>query len=271
MPLPVIALAAVPKRRRATLDLAVAIETRGFAGIYCASFGDALALSQGVASVTVHISFGTSISISTCASGRLRTVRRVHPGDLRRAVSVGHRRQPRSDACSHRDRGGSATRRHVGVRRGAPRGAAGWRAAAHRARHTAHEDGGFVWRNWRRPRLRQRRAIARSRADAPRRTNLDRLTCSCDPEHRVCDLPADTHRTAHDRSVGGGTAKGSSCEKCVRKSYTAGRGGPHSGSSLPLSSLRLAPVSSPGARRLIRSFRPAPGPMFPGRATPDTR
>ncbi len=34
--LPALALAAVPKRRRATLDLAREIERRGFAGIHCA-------------------------------------------------------------------------------------------------------------------------------------------------------------------------------------------------------------------------------------------
>ena len=61
IPLPAVALAAVPKRRAATLELAVEIEERGFAGIYCASFGDALGLSQAVAHVTERIPFGTSI------------------------------------------------------------------------------------------------------------------------------------------------------------------------------------------------------------------
>jgi len=60
--LPAVALAAVPKRRRATLDLAREIETRGFAGIYCASFGDAMGLSHSIAHVTEHIPFGTSIA-----------------------------------------------------------------------------------------------------------------------------------------------------------------------------------------------------------------
>ena len=61
IPLPAVALAAVPKRRAATLELAVEIEDRGFAGIYCASFGDAMGLSQAVAHVTNRIPFGTSI------------------------------------------------------------------------------------------------------------------------------------------------------------------------------------------------------------------
>jgi len=62
IPMPAVALAAVPKRRRATLDLAREIETRGFSGIYCASFGDAMGLSHSIAHVTEHIPFGTSIA-----------------------------------------------------------------------------------------------------------------------------------------------------------------------------------------------------------------
>jgi alkanesulfonate monooxygenase SsuD/methylene tetrahydromethanopterin reductase-like flavin-dependent oxidoreductase (luciferase family) len=62
IPLPAVALAAVPKRRRATLDLAREIEMRGFAGIYCASFGDAMGLSHSIAHVTKQIPFGTSIA-----------------------------------------------------------------------------------------------------------------------------------------------------------------------------------------------------------------
>ncbi len=61
IPLPAVALAAVPKRRSATLDLAREIERRGFAGIYCASFGDAMGLSHSLAHVTERIPFGTSI------------------------------------------------------------------------------------------------------------------------------------------------------------------------------------------------------------------
>ncbi len=61
IPLPAVALAAVPGRRKTTLELARAIEERGFAGIYCASFGDALGLSQSLAQVTEKLTFGTSI------------------------------------------------------------------------------------------------------------------------------------------------------------------------------------------------------------------
>jgi len=62
LPLPAVALAAVPGRRRATLELAREIETRGFAGIYCASFGDAMGLCEALAFTTERIPFGTSIA-----------------------------------------------------------------------------------------------------------------------------------------------------------------------------------------------------------------
>jgi len=60
--LPAVALAAVPGRRRATLDLAREIERRGFAGIYCASFGDALGLCEALALTTERIPIGTAIA-----------------------------------------------------------------------------------------------------------------------------------------------------------------------------------------------------------------
>ena len=60
-PMPALSLAAVPGRRRATIDLAGEIEKRGFAGIYCPSLGDAMALCQSLAHATSEIPFGTSI------------------------------------------------------------------------------------------------------------------------------------------------------------------------------------------------------------------
>jgi alkanesulfonate monooxygenase SsuD/methylene tetrahydromethanopterin reductase-like flavin-dependent oxidoreductase (luciferase family) len=59
--LPAVSLAAVPGRRRATLELAGEVERRGFAGIYCPSFGDGLGLCEALALVTERIPFGTSI------------------------------------------------------------------------------------------------------------------------------------------------------------------------------------------------------------------
>ncbi len=61
-PLPAVALAAVPGRRRATLELAREIERRGFAGIYCASFGDAMGLCEALALATERIPLGTAIA-----------------------------------------------------------------------------------------------------------------------------------------------------------------------------------------------------------------
>ena len=60
--LPAVALAAVPGRRRATLDLAREIERRGFSGIYCASFGDGIGLCEALAFATERIPFGTAIA-----------------------------------------------------------------------------------------------------------------------------------------------------------------------------------------------------------------
>ncbi|MCY3971682.1 MAG: LLM class flavin-dependent oxidoreductase [Acidobacteria bacterium] len=59
--LPAVSLAAVPGRRRLTLDLAAEIERRGFSGIYCPSMGDGLALCEAIALRTERIHFGTSI------------------------------------------------------------------------------------------------------------------------------------------------------------------------------------------------------------------
>ena len=59
--LPALSLAAVPGRRAQILDLAADIERRGFSGIYCPSFGDAMGLCLSIAHVTNTIEFGTSI------------------------------------------------------------------------------------------------------------------------------------------------------------------------------------------------------------------
>lgn len=61
MTLPALSFAAVPGRRRATIDLAQEIERRGFAGLYCPSFGDGLALCEALALTTTTLEFGTSI------------------------------------------------------------------------------------------------------------------------------------------------------------------------------------------------------------------
>ncbi len=59
--MPAVSLAAVPGRRARTVELADEIEARGFSGIYCPSFGDALGLSLSIAHRTTRIEIGTSI------------------------------------------------------------------------------------------------------------------------------------------------------------------------------------------------------------------
>ena len=74
------ALAAVPGRRRRTLELAREIEARGFSGIYCASFGDGLGLCEALALATERIPLGTAI-----ANLYLR-----HPSDYAQTASLVH-------------------------------------------------------------------------------------------------------------------------------------------------------------------------------------
>jgi alkanesulfonate monooxygenase SsuD/methylene tetrahydromethanopterin reductase-like flavin-dependent oxidoreductase (luciferase family) len=59
--MPALSLAAVPGRRKATIELAVEIEKRGFSGIFAPSMGDSMALCEALAFATNEIIFGTSI------------------------------------------------------------------------------------------------------------------------------------------------------------------------------------------------------------------
>lgn len=59
---PALALAAMRGKRRAALEMAQEIERRGFAGIYCPSFGDNLGLCEALCFVTREIPFGTAIA-----------------------------------------------------------------------------------------------------------------------------------------------------------------------------------------------------------------
>ena len=61
-PKPAVSLAAVPGRRRWTVELAQRIEREGFSGIYCPSLGDGLGLCEALALSTNEIPFGTSIA-----------------------------------------------------------------------------------------------------------------------------------------------------------------------------------------------------------------
>ena len=60
--MPAISLAAVPGRRKATLELAGEIERRGFTGIYCPSTVANVTLCAALAQCTNEIPFGTSIA-----------------------------------------------------------------------------------------------------------------------------------------------------------------------------------------------------------------
>jgi alkanesulfonate monooxygenase SsuD/methylene tetrahydromethanopterin reductase-like flavin-dependent oxidoreductase (luciferase family) len=61
MQMPAVALAAAAGRRKWTVELAQKLESAGFQGIYCASFGDGMGLCLSMAHATKTIKFGTSI------------------------------------------------------------------------------------------------------------------------------------------------------------------------------------------------------------------
>ena len=92
---PAISFAAIAGRRRATLDLAREIERRGFAGLYCPSFGDGLGLCEAIGLVTDSIAFGTSIvNIYTRhPQDYAKTACLIHelaPGRFRFGIGVSH-------------------------------------------------------------------------------------------------------------------------------------------------------------------------------------
>ncbi|MFQ5696689.1 MAG: LLM class flavin-dependent oxidoreductase [Myxococcota bacterium] len=92
---PAVSLAAVPGRRKATLELASEIERRGFAGIYCPSFGDGLGLCEAIALTTRHIPFGTAIAniYTRHVSEFAQTASLIHElsdGRFRFGVGVSH-------------------------------------------------------------------------------------------------------------------------------------------------------------------------------------
>ena len=78
--LPAVSLAAVPGKRQRILDLAVEVERRGFSGIHCPSFGDAVGLCHSLAHVTDRVELGTSI----------QPIYLRHPVDLAQAASFIH-------------------------------------------------------------------------------------------------------------------------------------------------------------------------------------
>jgi len=92
---PAVSLVAVPGRRRATLDLAQRLEREGFAGIYCPSPNDGLALCEALAVVTREIALGTSIAniYTRHPSEYAQTAALVHElsgGRFRFGIGVSH-------------------------------------------------------------------------------------------------------------------------------------------------------------------------------------
>ncbi|MDP4766371.1 MAG: LLM class flavin-dependent oxidoreductase [Pseudomonadales bacterium] len=93
--MPALSLAAVPGRRKATIELAVEIENRGFSGIYTPSLGDSLALCEALALATNTITFGTSIMpiYFRQVSDYAQTVAFIHEvadGRFRFGIGVSH-------------------------------------------------------------------------------------------------------------------------------------------------------------------------------------
>jgi alkanesulfonate monooxygenase SsuD/methylene tetrahydromethanopterin reductase-like flavin-dependent oxidoreductase (luciferase family) len=77
---PAVSLVAVAGRRRATLELAQRLEREGFAGIFCPSPGDGLALCEALALSTREIPFGTSIA----------NIYARHPSEYAQTAAVVH-------------------------------------------------------------------------------------------------------------------------------------------------------------------------------------
>ena len=93
--LPALSLAASPGRRARAIELAKDIEARGFPGVYCPSFGDAMGLCLSVAHATTTLEIGTSIqpiylqhpaALATSAS----YLHEVAEGRFRLGVGVTH-------------------------------------------------------------------------------------------------------------------------------------------------------------------------------------
>jgi alkanesulfonate monooxygenase SsuD/methylene tetrahydromethanopterin reductase-like flavin-dependent oxidoreductase (luciferase family) len=92
---PAVSLAAVPGRRKATLEMAQRLEHEGFSGLYCPSLGDGLGLCEALALTTREIPFGTSIAnlYSRHPSDYAHTAALIHElsgGRFRFGIGVSH-------------------------------------------------------------------------------------------------------------------------------------------------------------------------------------
>ena len=92
---PAVSLAAMARRRHATLEAAREIERLGFSGIYCPSFGDGVGLCEALALQTKDIPFGTAIAniYTRHAFDYAQTVTFIHEvsrGRFRFGIGVSH-------------------------------------------------------------------------------------------------------------------------------------------------------------------------------------
>ena len=182
MHMPALSLAAVPGRRKATIELAKEIERRGYSGIYLPSFGDAMGLGVALALETEHIPFGTTVQpIYLRQPSDFAGAGVVHPRAQRRALLVRHRRHARTRAPAPAHHARQAAVRHPQLRRAGAQGVAAGRrrAAADRAGDAARQDGRAVGRDRRGRGLGERRRARawrhRSRCCPPTSANERRL------------------------------------------------------------------------------------------------
>ena len=92
---PAVSLAAVPGRRKTTIETAQRLEREGFTGLYCPSLGDGMALCEALALSTREIPFGTSIAniYSRHVSDYAQTAAFIHEvsgGRFRFGIGVSH-------------------------------------------------------------------------------------------------------------------------------------------------------------------------------------
>lgn len=93
--MPAISLAAVPGRRRQTVELVKEIEERGFSGIFCPSLGDAMGLCLSIAQETSRLEFGTAIQPiylqhSSALAASAAYIHEIAEGRFRLGIGVTH-------------------------------------------------------------------------------------------------------------------------------------------------------------------------------------
>ena len=93
--MPAVCLTAVPGKKQRAVEMAQEVERRGFAGIYAASFGDAMGLCQALAHTTTEIEFGTAIQpiymrVPSELATHAGTIHELSGGRFRLGLGVSH-------------------------------------------------------------------------------------------------------------------------------------------------------------------------------------